>query len=114
MNAIEFRLERELQFRIGGEHSTGRLFVGDLTWHEERQHWTCHWSIAHIHPEIGRLYGPDPLAALTKTLDFLSSLIRGSEEDGLVVWWQSEGDHGGLTFPLCEGQHWKDIPPQRE
>src|SRR5881396_1478146 len=97
VDTIELRLERELQFRIGGEHSTGKLFVGDLTWHEERRQWACHWSIAHIHPEIGRLYGLDALAALTTTLDFLSSLIRGSEEDGLVIWWQSEGDHGGLT-----------------
>ena len=33
--------------------------------------------------------------ALTQTFDFISSLIRGSEEDGLVVWWRYEGDHAG-------------------
>ena len=106
LNPIEFRLERELQFRIGGQHVTGKLFVGDLKWQEDRKRWACHWSITHVHPEIGSLYGPDPLAALVTTLDFLSTLIRGSEDDGLVVWWQTEGDHAGLTFPLSEGKKW--------
>ena len=114
VNIIEFRLERELQFRIGGEHSTGKLFVGDLTWQEDRKRWACHWSLAQVHPEVGRLYGADPLDALTATLDFLSSLIRGSEDDGLIVWWQTEGDHAGLTFPMSEAQSWKGMPPQKQ
>ncbi len=74
-NTIEFRLERELQFRIGGEHSTGKLFVGDVTWQEDKQRWACHFSMAHVHPEVAKLYGPDPLAAVVNTLDFLSILI---------------------------------------
>ena len=113
MDAIEFRLERELQFRISGQHSAGKLFVGDLTWQQDNKRWACHWSLAHVHPEIGSFYGADPLAALTTTLDFLSSLIRGSEDDGLIVWWQAEGDHAGLTFPMSEGQNWKKMPPQK-
>jgi hypothetical protein len=111
MKNIDFRLERDLNFRIGGEHSTGKLFVGDLVWQEDKKRWACHWSLAYVHPEIGRIYGLDPLAALTNTLDFLSSLIRGSEDDGLIVWWQKEGDHAGLVFPQCEGQKWKEMPP---
>lgn len=110
MNTLPFKLERELHFRIRGQHSTGKLFVGDITWLEEKKKWACHWSIAHVHPEVARLYGADPLDALTKTLDFLSSLIRGSEDDGLTVWGQDEGDHAGLTFPQCEGQSWKKMP----
>jgi len=113
LNTIEFRLERELHFRIGGEHSTGNLYVGDLTWQEDKKRWACHWSLAVVHPEVGRIYGADPIAALTATLDFLSILIRGSEDDGLVVWWQTEGDHGGLTFPMSEAQKWKEMPPQK-
>jgi len=46
-------------------------------------------------------------------LDFLSILIRGNEEDGLIVWWQMEGDGAGLTFPLSEAQKWKEMPPQK-
>jgi len=103
-------LERTLSFVIRGEIVTGKLFVGDLEWAEDKQHWICHWSISHIHPEIGRLYGKDPLDAFVKTLDFLSSLIRGSELDGLQVWWFEKGDHAGLTFPLCESQTWKEPP----
>jgi len=113
MNTIEFRLERELHFRIDGEYSTGKLFVGDLTWQEDKRRWACHWSLAHVHPEVGRIYGADPLAALTATLDFLSGLIGGSEADGLVVWWKIDGDHGGLVFPQCEGQSWKEITPRK-
>ena len=107
---IEFRLERQLQFRIGGEYSTGKLFVGDVTWQEDKQRWACHFSMAHVHPEVAKLYGPDPLAAVVNTLDFLSILIRGSEDDGLVVWWRTEGDHAGLTFPLSEGKKWQEVP----
>jgi hypothetical protein len=107
MNTLPFKLERELHFRIGGRPSTGKLCVGGIRWLEDKQKWACDWSLAHVHPEDGRIYGADPLDALTKTLDFISSLIRGSEDDGLVIWWKVEGDHGGLTFPLCEDQHWK-------
>jgi len=109
---ITFRLDRELHFRVGGEHATGKLCVGDLTWQEEEQRWACQWSLAHVHPEVGRIYGADPMAALMATLDFLSILIRRSEDDGLIVWWQTEGDHGGLTFPLSEARRWKEMPPQ--
>jgi hypothetical protein len=42
--------------------------------------------------------------ALTQAFDFLSSLIRGSEEDGLVVCWRYEGEHAGVTFPQCEAR----------
>jgi hypothetical protein len=111
MNTFAFKLERELHFRVGGEHSTGKLTVGGVSWVEAKKKWACEYSLAHINPEGGRIYGTDPLDALSKALDFLSSLIRGSEEDGLIVWWQTEGDHGGLTFPLCEDQSWK--MPQR-
>jgi hypothetical protein len=110
---VSFRLERELHFRIRDEHSTGTMFIGDLVWLQDRNRWACHWSLAHVHPEVGRMYGTDPLEALTNTLDFLSSLIRGSEDDGLILWWQVEGDHGGLTFPLCEEETWKKMPPQK-
>jgi len=110
MNALPFKLERELHFCIGDQHSTGKLFVGDITWLKDRKKWACHWSLAHVHPEIGRVYGDDPLDSLTKALDFLSSLIRGSEDDGLTIWWQARGDRAGLSFPLCEAQNWKKMP----
>ena len=48
---ISFRLERELHFRIRGEHSTGTMFIGDLVWLQDRNRWACHWSLAHVHPE---------------------------------------------------------------
>jgi len=51
--------------------------------------------------------------ALTQAFDFLSSLIRGSEEDGLVVWWRYEGDRAGLTFPQCEGKRWLEMPSRK-
>ncbi len=110
MSTLPFKLERELHFRISGQPSTGKLSIGDITWLDERKIWACHWSITHIHPEVGRIYGADPIEALTRTLDFLSSLIRDSEDDGLTVWWQVEGDHAGLIFSLCENQNWKKMP----
>jgi len=85
-----------------------------LEWLEEKKLWACHWSLTHVHPEIGRIYGADPLAALMATLDFVSSLIRGSEADGLVVWWKTQGDHAGLTFPQSERQSWKAMASQND
>ena len=105
------KLERNLTFIIEGQTKTGTLVIGDLEWLESKSKWACHWSISYIHPEVGRIYGLDPLDALTKALDFLSSLIRGSERDGLEVWWRQKGDHVGLTFPLCEERNWEKMPP---
>jgi hypothetical protein len=112
-HSIELRLVRELQFVIDGERKTGELFVGDLQFDPERQRWYCHWSLSFVHPEIGRMSDDDPLDALTCTFDFISSLIRGSEEDGFIVWWRYEGDHAGLTFPQCESKSWLDVPSQK-
>jgi hypothetical protein len=111
--SIDVRFTRELQFVIGGERISGELFVGDLQFDAERQRWYCHWSLSYVHPEIGRISGDDPLDALASTFDFISSLIRGSEEDGLTVWWRYEGDHAGLTFPQCESKGWLDMASQK-
>ncbi|MGZ4972389.1 MAG: hypothetical protein ACXWDN_06475 [Limisphaerales bacterium] len=110
MNTQDFKLERDLHFRIRGQPSTGKLLVGGVSWVEEKKKWACAYSLAHVVPEGGRIYGDDPLDAVSKTLDFLSSLIRGSEDDGLVVWWKVEGDHGGLSFPMCESESWRKNP----
>jgi|SRR5882762_3672686 len=111
LSNCDLRLERTLTFVIRSEVRAGSLFVGDLQWAETKNKWVCHWSISHIHPEMGRMYGSDPLDAFIKTLDFLSSLIRGSELDGLQIWWRERGDHAGMTFPLCEERHWEKMPP---
>jgi hypothetical protein len=77
-----FWLERRLKFEINGQIEEGTLAVGKITWISERKKWACEWSISFIHPEIGKLFGNDPMEALTLSLDFLSDLIRGSEKDG--------------------------------
>jgi|SRR5208282_3823337 len=107
-----FRLHRRLSFEVRGRLAEGEIFVGDIQCCPEKGKWACHWSISHIHPEVGRIYGRDAMEALTKTLDFLSSLIRGSESDGLRIWWQEDGDHGGIAFPMCESRSWERMPPQ--
>ena len=109
--STDLAFERELTFVIRNERQKGRIFDGNPEWLEQKNKWACHWSISHIHPELGRMYGLDPLDAFTKTLDFLSSLIRGSEQDGLQIWWREPGDHAGITFPLCEERHWEKMPP---
>lgn len=107
LDKIDFKLERDLQFEIENHITVGKLIIGGLEWLPEKNKWACNWSISFIHPENGRLYGDDPLSALTVTVDFLSCFIRGSEIDGLRVWWRIKGDHAGLTFPLCEGKKWE-------
>ena len=109
ISSIQFR--RKIKFKFGGVEKDGELFAGNVKWSEEKEKWACSWSVSEIHPEIGVLYGSDPLDALIRTLDFLSILIRGSEEDGLAVWWSQPGDHCGLQFPLSEDHGWKKVPP---
>src|ERR1019366_7234968 len=91
-----FRMERKLHFRIAGELVEGTLSVGDVHWKSDKQKWACCWAVSFVHPEVGMTYGADPLDAFLKAMDFLSVLMRGSEEDGLDVFWRSEGDHAGL------------------
>ena len=106
-----FRLERELRFKITGELVKGTLSIGDLQWNDDKQKWACHWSVTFVHPETGVTYGADPLDAFLRAMDFLSILMRGSEEDGLDVYWKEEGDHSGLVFPLSEEKKWMQVPP---
>lgn len=105
------KFERTLKFKSGAAESLGTLCVGPIEWSAEKQKWGCQWSISEVHPEPGVTYGSDPLDSVIRSLDFLSTLIRGSEDDGLVVYWQEPGDHCGLVFPLSEGQGWRKVPP---
>ena len=103
---------RNLFFEINGELKKGEIIIMEPIWDPERGKWACYWSISFIHPEFFRFHGDDPLSAHLTTIDFISSLIRGSQADGLNVWWNYEGDHGGMTFPLCEEaavKGWKAI-----
>jgi len=109
--SISFHFERELQFEIRGAATNGTVQIKGVQWIPEKGKWACEWSISHVHPDFARMYGDDSLDALTKTIDFVSSFIRGSELDGLRVWWKERGDHAGLSFPLCESESWNGMPP---
>jgi hypothetical protein len=104
-----FSVRRTLTFKIQDRISLGELFIGDIHFFEPKMKWACHWAISFINPEISRMYGRDPLDALLTTCDFVSSLIRGSERDGLHLWWQTEGDYGGMFFPLVESKNWENL-----
>jgi hypothetical protein len=80
MNTVPFKLERELHFRIRNQESTGKLFVGDITWLEERKKWACHWSLAHVHPELGRVYGDDPSGSNEHAGNCFAAMRRGRTE----------------------------------
>jgi hypothetical protein len=110
-SAAAFPVQRKLSFEIRGRKGEGTLYVGAPTWYADRGKWGCQWSLSFVHPETGVTYGHDSLDALINTLDFLSMLIRGSEDDGLVVCWQKEGDHAGVAFPMTEAVKWKQVPP---
>src|SRR5688572_30564230 len=102
---MDCNFERELTFRIRGVETKGKLKILRLEKVEGRNRWACYWSLAYLHPEEGKIFGDDPLDAFFNCLDFLGNLIRGSEKDGLGVWWQYEGDHCGLSF-----SEYPDVP----
>jgi hypothetical protein len=106
MNIILLNLVRELNFTDGDKPRTGKLLIHQLIFSEERKKWECHWSLDYLYPEAVAFTGDDPLQALTRTLDFAASYIRGCELDGSKLHWQYEGDHGGLVFPMNEEKSW--------
>jgi hypothetical protein len=106
MSDIPLNLVREIHFLIDGETRTGKLSIHRITFSQTGQKWECHWSLDHLYPETVSFTGDDPLQALTRTLDFASSFIRGRELDGCKVHWQYEEDHAGLVFPMCEERSW--------
>ena len=102
MREIQLNFVRELHFLIHNEPRTGKLSIHRLVFSEAKQKWECHWSLDHLYPDTVSFTGDDPLQALTRTLDFAASFIRGTEKDGFKVYWQEEGDNGGLTIPQTE------------
>lgn len=89
------KCERELNFIIKGQTVQGKVSIGDI-FQDREGRWRCAWSISYISPETNSIIGDDALSAFVRTLDFVRQLIRGSEEDGLQVWWKQPGDHGGF------------------
>src|SRR5262245_35865843 len=54
--------------------------------------WSCSWSLAPLHPTPQRIFGEDPLHALTNCLSFLRDLFERYQRSGLTFWWLHEGD----------------------
>lgn len=95
---IPLNLHRTINFIVDGKETTGDLRIDRIEFYPKRQKWACCWSLAFVHPNEGKIFGHDPLAALFECLDFIGNLIRGSERDGLKIWWKVPGDHCGLMF----------------
>lgn len=112
MKEILLNLERELSFRKDGEETNISLRINKLYFDDQKKQWRCDWSLDHLYPEAVHFPGDDPLAALSRTLDFASSFIRASTTDGAEVRWQHDGDLGGLSFPQSESGLWK-LPAQQ-
>ncbi len=96
MKEIPLNFSRELTFTYQGETKTGNLTVTRLYFDSEAGSWRCEWSLDHLYPEAVHFTGDDPLAALTRTLEFAGEFIRGRIEDGYEIYWQDEEDMGGF------------------
>jgi hypothetical protein len=91
----QLEFQRTLQFRIGDKIEKGVLWIGSLEQKSGRG-WACYWSISHLHPSKGVMYGEDALEAFTRCLRFVASFLIGSMKDGYEFWWRYEGDIGGF------------------
>ena len=97
MEDIVLNFRRELTFSRGGKISKGELSIPRIVFLPDKRQWGCHWSISFIKPEPTQYTrGDDPLQALTRALQAVSLLLRDSGIPDLKVWWQAEGDNGGL------------------
>ena len=100
MKELEFKIERQLSFRVRGQLKSGKLCIGGLqkdSRSERDSPWICFWSLSEIHPETGNIYGEDPLDALLNCVRFLINLIEKHKSNGIEVWWNREGDLARLT-----------------
>ncbi len=88
-------VRRKLNFRFRGKHRTGFVRIGSI-FQKANGMWACRCQLDFIYDIGGKIYGEDPLHALTNCLSFMRSLIRGSEKDGWKIWWLYKGDHGGF------------------
>ena len=107
---ITFERELNIGFRDNPTHK-GKLVIGEIVFVKERNQWGCFWFIDNIHTARSKIYGDDPLHALTACLDFVSTFIRGTELDGWTIFWQKPGDHGGFEFPMSEKKLWLNKAP---
>jgi hypothetical protein len=98
MNELTLPFERKLHIRSDGRETMGLLRIGspDPQVRNGKGFSVCYWSFAEIHPEIGKIYGLDPLDAFLNCVDFIRQLIQKHKTIGSTVWWQEEGDDGGL------------------
>jgi hypothetical protein len=114
MSEIPLNLNREFTFLLNGSQKKGWLRLRKLYFDETKAQWRCDWSLDYLYPNTVHFSGDDPLQALTRTLDFASSLIRGSIIGGDRLYWQYDGDLGGLDFPQSESGDWKLRPEDLE
>ncbi len=91
---IQLPFERTLNFKKDGKSFSGVLRVLSIQQTSEKK-WTCRWSLDFL-CQNGAVHGDDPLHALTNCLFVASRLIRESGKDGVQVFWQYQGDYGGL------------------
>ncbi|SRR6266404_9800372 len=104
MEALNFTLERNLNFEIAGQRSVGKLKVGGIEKCDGAGvggFWVCYWSLDEIHPNRGRIYGVDALDAFLNCIQFLKVLIARHEELGYRIWWNEAGDEAGLVAPAA-------------
>lgn len=114
MKEIPLNIKRELSLHWNENQLRGFLRVNRLYFDNEKSKWRCDWSIDHLYPKAVHFAGDDPMDALTRTLDFASSFIRGSTIDGIGIQWQYPGDRGGLEFPQSESGSWRTAPSRPE
>ena len=101
---FDYKFSRNISIRYKGEVIPGTITIDRIEEDKERGRWKCYYTISMIVPEGGHIWGDDPLEALSRCLVFLDGLIRGSEEDGLEIWWQHEGDHCGILRGVTQNK----------
>jgi len=102
MNNLDYVFERVITINNNGKLIMGTLSIGGVNNIAERNRWACYCSIPVINPERISIYGEDPLDAFSKCLVFVDGLIKGSEADGLEIWWQYKGDHCAILRPIAD------------
>ena len=114
MKDIPLNFVRKLTRREGGRSRKISLKINKLYFDKKTKQWRRDWSLDHLYPEAVHFPGHDPLEALTRTLDFASSFIRGTIIDGPEISWNSQGDMDGLLFAQSESADWKKKLPGRK
>jgi hypothetical protein len=93
---LDFSITRELNLDEGGKINTITASIGGIDQMKSGEY-ACYFEIPSVSRGRKKIYGEDPVQALTLCLKHVGELLRlEMESRNVEIWWAERGDHGGF------------------